>query len=302
MAEMSRQWQKLTEEEFLRVDDEFLGTFRAPGSKNRFVAWDPFERSSRYFKFLLFTTAQQQSPRFFEAYRKLQHRELGRPLTVRCGGCDIDADYLAAVEEWEFLLDARALDGTRTIVEIGAGFGRTCHTLVTLCPEIEEYIIVDLEPMLRLSRAYLQRVVPGANIRFISNDDVKALETLSPDLAINIDSFQEMPPAIITFYMTQVVQRAARFYCKNPVGKYSPGAVGRPDLSAAQLMDVFHLGYRQDVVDIFNDEELSAARAAFLTAYCPPPARCGSTEEPYSVARSKIMDLFPYFLHVLYTR
>jgi hypothetical protein len=56
------------------------------------------------------------------------------------------------------------------------------------------------------------------------------------------------------------------------------------------------------VLDIFNDEELNAARTAFLTAYCPPPVRHGSKEEAYSVAQSKIMDLFPYFLHVLYTR
>ena len=120
-------------------------------------------------------------------------------------------------------------------MEIGAGFGRTCHTLLTLCPAIEEYIIVDLEPMLRLSRAYLQRVVPRANIRFISNSDEKALETLNADLAINIDSFQEMPPAVIAFYMTQVVQRAVRFYCKNPVGKYSPAVVGRPVAGVSRI-------------------------------------------------------------------
>lgn len=294
MADISRQWQELTREEFLHIDDEFLETFRSPGSSNKFVAWDPFEASSRYFKFLLFNTAQTQSKRFFEAYKTLGNRQLGNPLTVKCCGCDIDADYLAAVEEWEFLSDAGALDRARTVIEIGAGFGRTCHTLLTLCPGIKEYIIVDLDPMLRLSSAYLQRAIPGANIRFISNDRLADLDSVTPDLVINIDSFQEMPPAVISSYMVSIVQRTERFYCKNPVGKYLPETVGLPDRGPRQLMDVFRLGYCQDVVDMFDEEDLRRARDRYVNAYRPAPG--------YKVAVSKVMDLFPYYLHVLYTR
>src|SRR5688572_24121307 len=117
MSNISRQWEKLTQEEFVQIDDRFLDTFRAPGAPNKFVAWNPFERSTRYFKFLLFTTAARQSARFFEAYARIANRQLGGPLSVRCGGCDIDADYLAAIEEWEFLTDTGALDNVRTVVE-----------------------------------------------------------------------------------------------------------------------------------------------------------------------------------------
>lgn len=293
MADISRQWQELTREEFLHIDDEFLQTFRSPGSSNKFVAWDPFEASSRYFKFLLFNTAQTQSKRFFEAYKAIDNRHVGNPLTVRCRGCDIDADYLAAVEEWEFLSQAGALDGIRIIIEIGAGFGRTCHALLTLCAGIEEYIIVDLEPMLRLSSAYLRRAIPSAKIRFVSHDHLEDLDSVSPDLLINIDSFQEMPPQVIESYMTGVVQRAKRFYCKNPVGKYLPASVGLPDLDSQRVLDVFTLGYCRDVIDIFSDEDLERARDRFIEAYRP---------SGYRAAASKPMDLFPYYLHVLYTR
>lgn len=302
MADISRQWQQLIQREFLHIDDEFLETFRAPGSRNKFVAGDPREPSYRYFKLLLFNTARKQSKRFFEAYKALGNRHLGNPLTVRCRGCDIDADYLAAVEEWEFLSQAGALDDIRTIVEIGAGFGRTCHALLTLCPGIEEYVIVDLEPMLRLSSAYLQRAIPRAHVRFVSNDRLEDLDSVSPDLVINIDSFQDMPPAVIGSYMTRVVQRAKRFYCKNRVGKYLPASVGLPDPGSWQLMDVFTLGYCQDVIDIFNDEDLRRARETFVKAYCPPARDSVSSELRYRVAASKAMDLFPYYLHVLYTR
>lgn len=294
MANISKQWEKLTQEQFRRIDDEFLQGFRSPGSRNKFVAWDPFERSSRYFKFLLLTTARRQSKEFFDAYRMIEHRRLGSPLAVECGGCEIDADYLAATEEWAFLAGSGGLAGVKTVVEVGGGFGRTCHTLLTLAPDIANYVIVDLEPMLRLSEAYLQRARPGANIEFVSNEDHARIDALKPDLVINIDSFQEMPPAVIAFYMEHLVRRSARFYTKNPVGKYLPGAIGQPDLTQEQLMDVFKLGACQEVIDIFDEAQLEKAREVFLEAYRPTPA--------YAVSATKVMDLFPYFQHALYTR
>lgn len=298
MADRSEQWEKLTREQFQRIDDQFLARFRAPGSTNKFVAWDAFERSNRYFKFVLFNAARKQSKEFFDAYRRIENRQLGEPLTVRCGGCDVDADYLAAVEEWAFLSRAGALAGVKTVVEIGGGFGRTCHTLLTLCPEIEEYVIVDLEPMLRLSQGYLERARPGANVRFVSNEDHARIDALRPDLAINIDSFQEMPPDVIAFYMEHIVGQAKRFYCKNPIGKYLPGAIGQPDLTPAQLMDVFKLGYCQDVIDIFDEDALVKARESYLDAYRPPTKQ----DVAYEVTATEVMELFPYFQHALYAR
>ena len=293
MTEISKGWERLTRELFSHIDDALIASFRSPGPRNKFVGWDPSEPSSRHFKFLLFTTALKQSPAFFEAYKALRHRDVGNPMTVRCRGCDIDADYLAAVGEWEFLHDAHALDDVRTVVEIGAGFGRTCHTLLTLCPGIATYVIVDLDPMLALSRAYLARAMPGTPVTFVSHNDLERLDAIDPDLVINIDSFQEMLPQAIDFYMTRVVQRARRFYCKNPVGKYLPAAAGLPEPGPERVQDIFTLGYCQDVVDIFDEDALRRARDTFVKAYCPPNWR---------VTASKPMDLFPYFQHVLYVR
>ncbi len=293
IADVSKRWEQLLRREFGHIDGAFLDTFRAPGPANRFVAWDPGELSQSYFKFLLFNTAQKQSAAFFKAYKALRHRDVGRPLTVRCGGCDIDADYLAAVEEWEFLHDAGALAGVRTVVEIGAGFGRTCHALLTLHPDIEHYIIVDLKPMLALSTAYLQRTMPGANITFIPNEELERVLAVTPDLVINIDSFQEMPPPVIGRYMTEVVGRAKLFYCKNPVGKYLPAMMGLAEVDSEHVVDAFSLGYCQNVIDIFDDDDLRRARASSLKAYCPPG---------WSVSSSKVMDLFPHYLHALYGR
>jgi putative sugar O-methyltransferase len=299
MTESSKLWEKLTRREFSNIDDDFLKNFRAPGSANRFVAWDPYEQSARYLKFLLFTVAQKQPDTFFDAYKKLSNCSFGNPLSVRYADCDINADYLAAVEEWIFLSSSGGLEDVNNIVEIGAGFGRTCHTILTLCPWLEEYTIIDLEPMLDLSSSYLKQVAPDLfnRIRFISSNDNVAQEALTPDLAINIDSFQEMPATVIDGYMKRVVQKAHKFYCKNPVGKYLPCTVGLPDLHPGQLMDVFKLGYCESVIDIFNDRDLQEARVFYLEAYSPP-----SNQGVYSVTASKVMELFPYFHHALYVR
>jgi len=40
MDKVSTQWQTLLREQFLQVDDRFLARFRAPGSSNRFAAWE----------------------------------------------------------------------------------------------------------------------------------------------------------------------------------------------------------------------------------------------------------------------
>jgi putative sugar O-methyltransferase len=299
MTETAKMWEGLLRQEFSAIDDSFLRTFRAPGSANRFVAWSPYERSSRYLKFLLLTVAQRQSAAFFDAYRMLGACSLGNPISVKCGGCDINADYLAAVEEWEFLNDLRAFEGVTTVVEIGAGFGRTCHALLKLCPGIVDYAIVDLEPMLELSRSYLRQAAPEVfhRIRFVGSGDQAAQAELKPDLAINIDSFQEMPPATIDGYMQRLVVKADRFYCKNAVGKYLPESVGLADPNPAGQSDVFALGYCTNVIDVFNADHLSEARALYLAAYRPR-----TDDDRFVVAGSKAMELFPYFLHALYVR
>lgn len=302
MAEVSKLWEKLTSQEFSIIDEKFLENFRAPGAANKFVAWDPYEQSTRYLKFLLYTIATQQTKEFFGAYQKINGTNFGNPLSVSYSGCDINADYLAAVEEYLFLENHRGFCGVSSIVEIGAGFGRTCHAILTLSSEVEEYSIVDLDPMLDLSRKYLKLVAPEFlnRVRFISSNDFCQQEQLEPDLVINIDSFQEMPSSIIDGYMNRIVRKANKFYCKNPVGKYLPEVVGMPNLSQEKLLDVFKLGRCTKVIDIFCEQELLKAREEYVEKYFPSSG--GLNEEGYKVAATKVMDLFPYFHHALYTR
>ena len=48
----SELWTNITSSLFSKIDDVFIGTFRAPGGANsRLAAWDPLDKSMRYYNF-----------------------------------------------------------------------------------------------------------------------------------------------------------------------------------------------------------------------------------------------------------
>jgi putative sugar O-methyltransferase len=291
----SKLWKEITVSLFSNINEEFLQTFRAPGGANRrLAAWDPYDKSTRYYKFLLFNVARGKPKEFFQAYRSIGPTHIGNPVTVSVQSSEINIDHLFAVEEFLFIEQNCSEKEIRHVVEIGAGFGRTCQSLLKLSPLIESYTIVDLPEVLKLSRAYLEKSIPELfeKIRFISNEEMVEWESLKADLVINIDSFQEMPPAVIDNYRDKIVNNAAYFYCKNPVGKYEASCVGLPKLNADQLLDVYSLGYCQEVLDIFDEEKLRRCRERYLEKYRP--------SESWDVLAEMPLEIFPYFHHAIF--
>jgi len=296
-------WVSITASLFSKIDDEFLCAFRAPGGANaRLAAWDPFDKSMRYYKFLLFNTALKKNRKFHSTYRKLGNTSIGNPITVAVAGLQVDIDYLFAVEEFLFLDRHMEMGSLKCIVEIGAGFGRTCHTLLSQIPSITKYTIVDLPEVLNLSKAYLARAIPDlySKIDFIECTDTKRWHHLKTDLAINIDSFQEMKPEVIDEYMAFLIGSSQAFYCKNPTAKYMPQSVGLPALDHDELLDVFSLGYCREIYDIFDEKALAMAREYYLKAYLPPSNP--QSEVCWKLAAAEPMEMFPYVHHALYRR
>jgi putative sugar O-methyltransferase len=295
-VETSKLWQSLSATLFANVDDDFVRTFRrAGGANSRLGAWDPFDRTMRYFKFMLYAAAERRPDRFFEHYQKLGRVDLGEPVSVHVRDCAINIDYLLGVDEFMFIENAIDVAGLRSVVEIGAGFGRTAHAMMALTGgSLERYTIVDLSSVLALSRRVLAEVVPDQfdKIRFIAAEDVAAWRNLKADLAINIDSFQEMPPATIERYMSDIILGCRHFYVSNPVAKYSPESLGVVVQNPAQLNDVFALGLCHDVIDVFDDRALGRARLAYIDAYRPAPS--------WSLVADRPQDMFPYYHHALY--
>jgi putative sugar O-methyltransferase len=299
VLEVSNLWKSLCADQFAKIDDAFLETFRRPGgANNRLAAWDPLDQTMRYFKFLLYAAAERQPERFFTLYRALGKVDLGQPVAVTLHSCEINIDYFLSIDEFLFLESAIDMQSIRSIVEIGAGFGRTCHTLLALCAagQVEQYSIVDLPQVLELSRRALEKLVPQhyRKIRFIDATNETNWRGLTADLAINIDSFQEMPPAAIDCYMSRLVSNCRHFYVKNPIAKYDPKTIGLTTVDADKLQDVLSLGYCRDVIDIFNDVSLEEARPNYIASYRPASS--------WQLVAARPMEMFSYYHHALFSR
>jgi putative sugar O-methyltransferase len=297
--EVSNLWKSLCADLFANTDDAFLETFRRPqGANNRLAAWDPFDKTMRYFKFLLYTAAERQPERFFALYRALGTVDLGQPVAITLRSCEINIDYFLSVDEFLFLESAIDIQSIRSVIEIGAGFGRTCHAVLAFCAagQVEKYTIVDLPQVLELSRRALARLIPQYyhKVQFVDATSQSDWQGLSADLAINIDSFQEMPPATIDSYMKQLIANCRLFYVKNPIAKYDPKCIGLTVVDSRELQDVLSLGYCRDVIDIFNDVMLEKARSFYIDAYRPSSG--------WQLAAARPMEIFPYYHHALFSR
>lgn len=296
----SKLWDSLVKDQFANIDEKFLSNFREPGNaNNRLAAWDPFDKSMRYFKFLLFHQIRAKDDTFFSDYAKIGSTHLGNPVTLAIpSGQLINLDHFFAVEEYTFIKGNLAFDKIDHVVEIGAGFGRTAQAIIKLVGNIKKYTIVDIPEVMSLSFYYLREVLTKEE--FAKLDFVDAMTFSSRnyefppvDLVINIDSFQEMTQETVRDYFKRIISKSKFFYSKNAVGKYSPESVGLYDVNPNQLLDVFSLGLSTDVIDIFNEAELVRARQRHVECYCPI-SFTPISQEP--------LGIFPYYLNVLYQK
>jgi putative sugar O-methyltransferase len=130
---------------------------------------------------------------------QLEEPRLGNPLPVYWNGRLISQDLANTSLE----LDALGRGGggePREIVEIGAGYGRTAHALLSLHPGAN-YTIVDIEPTISISRWYLTQLFDPARLTFVPADEVDRLDDRQFDVGISISSLQEMTPDQVRDYL-----------------------------------------------------------------------------------------------------
>jgi putative sugar O-methyltransferase len=248
-----------------------LTGFKSSGVNFKLALWNPQTNGVRYLKALIHNVAEQLDDTGWERLRRIRGRETGAPIAVRTHGELVDMDYLQAVLELDFLGRHAVLDGA-SVLEIGAGYGRTCHAVLAN-HDVAAFTVVDLENSLDLARAYLGAVLDDAQfakVRFIRAEDVeRELAGQHFDLCLNIDSFAEMDPDVVGNYLAFIAGQCGGFYVKNPVGKYlDPSLDGHAegqDLVAMAL----RTGPVRDVIDIHDSEAVGAQSVRFLDAYRP---------------------------------
>jgi len=267
----NEQWKHINKNIIASPNQIDLETFRSGAVNSKISTWDPAANGVRYMKTCVYLSAQGFDSRRWAILDRITNRLLGAPHVVTIGERPVCLDYLMAVDEVAFLIDETK--NIRSVVEIGAGFGRTSHALLCNIETIESYTIIDLPNCLELSRRYLRAVLSDeqfAKIRFVLNTECGDVQDRF-DLAINIDSMAEMDASVVDAYFAWIDSRCRLFYSKNPLGKYradSAGAIVNDQhaLGAAMLS-----GKLRCVVDMFNSSELDAQVPNFYQAYAPGP-------------------------------
>nr|ARD70891.1 N-methyltransferase [Micromonospora echinospora] len=269
----SRQWERISRHWVTEEAAVDLANFKSGRPNHKISLWNPEVNGVRYLKTLVHNLATALGPADWERLRRTTHRDVGNPIAVRVGGESICLDYLQATLELRFIEQSVDLAGA-SVLEIGAGYGRTCHTLLSN-HDIAAYCIVDLRSTMHLSRRYLREVLDDARfakIRFVpvEDEDVNAaLRESEFDLCINIDSFAEMAPETARSYLDLIGERGTALYVKNPVGKYWDQSLDGHVEGDDALRRAMETGLLREVLDIHDDRAVRAAVPEFIAAYRP---------------------------------
>jgi len=267
-------WKCINQQVLCNPNNIDLNTFKSSKTNFNISLWNPKKNGVRYLKTLLYTLLSTSSTTDFELYKKIKNRNIGSPITVKIRGEEICLDYFQAIDEAKTISKAVSLNGAK-ILEIGSGYGRTCHTFLCLYPEIESYCVLDLEPCLILSKRYLEAVLSTglfSKIRFIGIQDFECLQEEAFDLAINIDGMADMQEETVLDYLKYIDGHCNGFYCKNTVGKYLDKSLDGSTDYDESVEIALNSGILREIIDIFDGEQIDRQTEIFLEAYCPSTA------------------------------
>lgn len=272
-----------------------INSFRSIGGFNaKLASWDPLEKSSRYYKSLLFSFASYLDVKIINNsdfklnsslpgagleffLSKIDNRDIGQPVTINYYNNLVDIDYLLSIEEILFL--DQTLKNSTKVLEIGPGFGRLTHSLLDIYPNIQTYYIIDLPWMLEISMEFLKKALQEDafnKIRFISTDEYnqkdfksKFINENNIDLCINIDSFQEMQTEVAFDYLDFIEKVSKNFYSKNAICKYDPSVVDIILKDKSHYEAALNMGLCKKVIDIYDTNALDMQKDEYLVAFCP---------------------------------
>lgn len=165
---------------------------------------------------------------------KVEEPLSGNPPFVKFRGKRVSQDLLNSLLDYQAVTSACPAKQIKTVVEIGAGYGRTAYCFLNLLPKVK-YIIVDFPPALYLSQKYLSEVLPNkkvmtfrpftsfddisgeymqADIVFLTPDQLKYLPGQSVDLFLAIDCLYEMKGESVAQYFKEANRLSEYMYFK----------------------------------------------------------------------------------------
>jgi len=267
----SQFWDYNIEKNFNKTVLDDFENFKSNSINFKLAIWNPKTNGIRYLKALLYNMCTTTSLENWQRIKKIQNRNYGNSYSITYNDEEICMDYLQAAYELEFISNNINLNSAN-ILEIGAGYGRTCHTILSN-HDVKNYYIVDLEKCLYISQKYLKKVLDNkafSKIHFLTIKNFESLkDSISFYITINIDSFAEMDINVIKAYLDYIDKHSDYFYVKNPVGKYMDKSLDNHSQGQKVVELAMKTGLLRDIVDIHNNKAINQQVSKFIKVYQP---------------------------------
>jgi hypothetical protein len=134
--------------------------------------------------------------------------------TFPIGGKLLSRDLLDSINEISFLERELQLSSRRlNVLDIGAGYGRLAHRLVTALPNVGSYFCTDAVPVSTfVSEYYLRYRKVDHAAKVVPLDEIEAVMSQNRiDLAVNIHSFSECRATAIGWWLRLLERHAVRY-------------------------------------------------------------------------------------------
>ncbi len=266
----SRLWAYINRTHITEKNIKELEHFKSNMINHKLSIWNPKTNGIRFLKELIFFICSNLAPSEWEKLRKIPNREVGTPYSIQYNDETVCLDYLQAVFEICFIEKYFNFRNS-TVIEIGAGYGRTCHAILTNY-DVKAYFIVDLKNSLKLSMSYLKAVLDEEQydkIAFVSTNQFNDIKKQNYDLCVNIDSFAEMDEETVYLYLNFIDRQCTDFYVKNPVGKYFDKDLDSQSEGNSVVEMALETGILRDIINIYNNSQVEQQSEKYVKSYCP---------------------------------
>ena len=195
--------------------------------------------SIHYNLILLMLYEEMRTKDIFKYLKKLSEietRSIIKKPSLEIDGNKINQDDLNSLLEFEQIsrLLKKIKDKKNTILEIGAGSGRTAKTVISIMNDVK-YVIADIPPAINLCFENMKRYFPEKkivtafeannkndlknilnqnDIVFIFPHQLKLFEKSTFDITLAIDCLHEMEKKIIKIYMSIIENTSSFLYFK----------------------------------------------------------------------------------------
>jgi len=163
---------------------------------------------------------------------KVSEPKEGNPLLVSSNGKSMSQDLANSLIEYYSISEAVSFENIKTVLEIGGGYGRNAHVILSLNPNAR-VILVDIMPALYIAQRYLSSVfrdrkvfaarsfssydevkneIEAASIVFLLPHQITLLPDKQVDLCMNISSFGEMNREQIEWYFAQINRFTSKYF------------------------------------------------------------------------------------------